>query len=456
MIHGFRSTVAGLALLSVVALAACDGGGKAEPARVSGEVKIGLLAPLTQGNPETGRDAQRGAELASRLINAGESWAGDETRGSWGPSGRAQLSVVTLDTSSDPRQAADVTSRLMTNHGVVGIVGAFTPDATLEASQRAERLQIPFVSGGPPLTALTERGLSWFFRIGPDAADYGGTFLSLLRDAEQPGQERRRVALLYTNDATGLDMQATVAEFAEETGYPVVASVAYQPGTGQPGTGDLAAAVGALRTAAPDVVLTNISPSQGEILGNTFRDGGYIPPAVVVYGDPAEAARLAAVPEFADRVSRQVAWSMPIARANPLAARVIDRYLHDFGAPMTEDAAEAFTAVTTIAQAIDDAGSADRELVRSALTALNLPASSTIMPWNGVHFDGTHQNTLSATAIEQATGTTFRTVYPRDLATTTVRWPAPGTAVTAVGHPSSGATSASQSTPGTRTRTRNE
>ncbi|WP_462187240.1 ABC transporter substrate-binding protein, partial [Frankia sp. CcWB2] len=275
MIHGFRSTVAGLALLSVVALAACDGGGKAEPARVSGEVKIGLLAPLTQGNPETGRDAQRGAELASRLINAGESWAGDETRGSWGPSGRAQLSVVTLDTSSDPRQAADVTSRLMTNHGVVGIVGAFTPDATLEASQRAERLQIPFVSGGPPLTALTERGLSWFFRIGPDAADYGGTFLSLLRDAEQPGQERRRVALLYTNDATGLDMQATVAEFAEETGYPVVASVAYQPGTGQPGTGDLAAAVGALRTAAPDVVLTNISPSQGEILGNTFRDGGY-------------------------------------------------------------------------------------------------------------------------------------------------------------------------------------
>ncbi len=87
---------------------------------------------------------------------------------------------------------------------------------------------------------------------------------------------------------------------------------------------------------------------------------------------------------------------------------------------MTADAASAFTAVTIYARAIEDAGSSERERIRSALVAIDLPGAATIMPWNGVRFDGTHQNTLSATAVEQDTDGTFATVYPRDLATTSV------------------------------------
>jgi branched-chain amino acid transport system substrate-binding protein len=439
MIHGFRRAgAAGFALLCIAALAGCGGGDNPGPPAVSGEVKIGLLAPLTGGNAEAGLDAQRGAELASRLINTGESWSGYSAGQIWGPAGRARLSIVTLDTKGDRQRAADDTSTLV-NDGVAGIVGAFGAEATLDASQRAERLQTPFVSGDAAFTALTERGLSWFFRAGPDAADYAGAFISLLRNAEQPGQERRRVAVLYSNDATGTDLNSIVTEYGEEANYQIVASVPDEPGDADP-----TAAVAAIRAAAPDVVLLAAAAGAGERLGNAFQASGYTPPAVVVYGTPAEAARLAAIPGFAGRVSRQVSWSLPITRANPLAAAVTERYQHDFGTPMTAAAATAFTAVTIYAQAIEDAGSAARERIRSALVAIDLPGAATIMPWNGVRFDGTHQNTLSATAVEQDTDGAFGTVYPRDLATTSVNWPPPGSpAPTALAATGSGTRAAS-------------
>ncbi|MCM3886710.1 ABC transporter substrate-binding protein [Frankia sp. R82] len=426
MIHGIRRACATtVALLCGALLASCSGDGAAEQPNVSGDIRIGLIAPLTGNDPATGRDAQRGAELATRLINAGTDGFVYQDGRIWGPAGHARLSIVTLDTKGDRQRAADETSTLAADKQVAGVVGAFGADATLDASQRAERLQTPFLSGDAPLTALTERGLNWFFRTAPDTAVFGSGFLSLLRNAEQTGQDPRRIALLYSNDATGNDLRSTVTEFAEEAGYPVAASVSYEPGDPNP-----SAAVTAIRDAAPDVVLMTADGGDGGRLAQAFTTVGYLPPAVVVYGPAAQTAQIAAAPGFSDRISREAAWSLPIARANPLAAAVAERYQRDFGAPMSAEAANAFTAVTVFARAIDDAGSIDRERVRSALVAVDLPGNETIMPWNGVRFDGTHQNTLAATVIEQNTDGSFAPVYPRDLATTTVHWPPAGAAST--------------------------
>ncbi|MCK9895858.1 ABC transporter substrate-binding protein [Frankia sp. AgB32] len=367
--------VAGLALACTATLAACSHSDNSRQSNVSGIVKIGVLAPSTGGDQGSGRDTQRGAELARSFINAGKEWPGYQPGQIWGPSGHARLSVVTLDTKNDQQHAADEAATLAADRDVAGIVGALDSDATLDASQRAERLQTPFINGDAPLTALTERGLDWFFRAGPDAADYGGAVLSLFRNIEQQRQVAQRVAVLYSNDATGDDLRSTVAEFVEDAGNPIVASAPYEP----EGT-ELPAAVATIRAAAPDVVLTTASSGTGEKIGDAFRAGGYIPPEVVVYGAPVEASRLTEVPGFEVRVSRQAPWSPTIARANPLAAVATERYQQDFGTPMTTNAAMAFTTATILARAIMDADSIDRERVRSALVALDLPGNATIMP----------------------------------------------------------------------------
>ena len=86
-------------------------------------------------------------------------------------------------------------------------------------------------------------------------------------------------------------------------------------------------------------------------------------------------------------------------------------------------AASAFTATMALAVSLDTAKSFGVSEVRAAVQQLNLPATQTIMPWNGIRFDGTGNNQLAASVIEQQTGNGFQVVYPNELAAAKITWP---------------------------------
>jgi branched-chain amino acid transport system substrate-binding protein len=102
---------------------------------------------------------------------------------------------------------------------------------------------------------------------------------------------------------------------------------------------------------------------------------------------------------------------------------VIDLYEQTYGSPMSEVAAGSFTAVLTLAKAMDDAGSIEPERVRTALLNLDIPGRDTLMPWNGVRFDATHQNTGAAGVVEQVDNDALRVVFPDELAQNPAKWP---------------------------------
>jgi branched-chain amino acid transport system substrate-binding protein len=91
---------------------------------------------------------------------------------------------------------------------------------------------------------------------------------------------------------------------------------------------------------------------------------------------------------------------------------------------MTEVAAGSFTAVLTLVKAMNDAGSIEPERVRTALLNLDIPGRDTIMPWNGVRFDATHQNSGATGVVEQIDANdALRVVFPDELAQEPVKWP---------------------------------
>jgi branched-chain amino acid transport system substrate-binding protein len=55
--------------------------------------------------------------------------------------------------------------------------------------------------------------------------------------------------------------------------------------------------------------------------------------------------------------------------------------------------------------------------VRNAVQALTLPVTQTIMPWNGVRFDGNGVNQLAAGVVEQRSPNGYLVVHPAELAT---------------------------------------
>ena len=185
--------LSGTVLVAVALLVAgCTNSGPEPQNSSASEVRIGVLAPESGPSRTAGSEAQRGAELAAALVNGDEGplqLAGVGTAGLAGLGG-AKLRIVQGDTKSSPEAGAAEAARLPATRRVAGLVGAYDPLVTEVASQRTERLGVPFVNGDSPAGYLTERGLDWFFRTGPTDRMFAESFFSALREMAAPTRAR--------------------------------------------------------------------------------------------------------------------------------------------------------------------------------------------------------------------------------------------------------------------------
>jgi branched-chain amino acid transport system substrate-binding protein len=391
----------------VLSAAACTASQPQPETPALGEVKIGVLAPRSGANREAGTEAQRGAELAADLVNGEQGPALVGTGGLVRLGGH--LTPVGVDTRSDPDRAAAEAVDLVANEHVVGLVGAYDTEVTRVASQRTERLRIPFVNGDTSADFLTNRGLDWFFRTGPNDRMFGEAFFSALGQLAGTDQ---RVGVLFTKDQQGAVVADLTGQLAKEGGFQTVVKVPLPEG------GDPVAAVQDLRAQTPEpapVFLVASTPDKATAMLKAFSQAHYTPPGIFAYGPGfTEAGALAS--GDAEGVFASTAWSREVAGRSPVAKPVMEMYEDRFGAPMGEVAAGSFTAVLVLAEAIGQAGSTDPERVRSALLNLNIPGRELITPWSGVRFDtSSHQNTEAAGVVEQRVKGLFRVVFPGEL-----------------------------------------
>lgn len=91
----------------------------------------------------------------------------------------------------------------------------------------------------------------------------------------------------------------------------------------------------------------------------------------------------------------------------------------------TGNSSRTFTGLMVMADAINRAGSTEPEAIRKSLAATDIPGSKLIMPWKGVKFDATGQNTLGQGILVQIMGGKYNTVWPFDMASREVTWPMP-------------------------------
>jgi branched-chain amino acid transport system substrate-binding protein len=415
-------TIAIVAPAALVLATACSGSDSGSSSDVK-EVKIGVLDPISGSNATTGLDSQHGAELAAEIVNGKyPDIALPLAKDAGLPNlGGAKIKLVVADTKGVPETGASEAERLVTDEKVVALTGAYQSAVTTTASERAERLKVPFVNGDSSSTALTSRGLDYFFRTGPHDLTFGEAFFSLLND-QKATQKIERLAIIHTDDDFGNSGATVTEQLAKDNGYTVVKNVKYP--TDAP---DLKPFVQQVREANPDVLFVLSFVKDSILLGKAFKELGYLPPAVMGYGagfsDPTfvKGAEQAA---NATGFIRRTSWSPEIADRNPTAKKVKDLFRQKYGAPMTENSARSFTATMTLAQAINDAKSTDPAKIRAALQNINIPGRDLIMPWDGVKFDDNHQNSGARGVLEQFIGGKWKVIYPNDVQSQKVVWPA--------------------------------
>jgi branched-chain amino acid transport system substrate-binding protein len=389
-----------------------------------GEIRIGLLAPLSGESKAAGSDALHGAQLAAAVLSGG---TGEQLRNSQlglpSLEGTA-VRIVPADTRNDPDHAVTEAVRLAGREGVAGLVGAYDPEITAAASQRSERLPIPFVNGDSSAGFLTERGLDWFFRTGPTDRSLGEAVFSTLGQQAAAGASTKRIGILYADDAPSNGLAAATSGLASEGGYQVVPQgpVSFQAGLGR----NPAASVGKVRAARPDaVVLVADKPVDAQKIVNAFTTPGFMPAGIFAIGAGfRQPPALQTLVQNGAGLLGSTAWSREAATRNQASRAVVALYEESYHTRMSDVAAGTFTAVLTLATAIDRAHSLDPQRVRTALLGLDVPGRSTIMPWSGVRFDATtHQNTRATGVVEQFLQGSFRVIFPRELGLTRVVWP---------------------------------
>jgi branched-chain amino acid transport system substrate-binding protein len=411
--------LSGATLVAIVlSMAGCtsDSPPPSQPASL-GEVKIGVLAPTSGVSRTAGIQAQQGADLAAAMVNGDQ--GPTPLIGTGGLSG-AKLTIVKEDTRSDPVAGEAAAAKLAGDDKVAGLVGAFDTEVTRQASERTERLRVPFVNGDSSADFLTERGKDWFFRTGPTDRMFGEAFFSAL--GRMAGNSRR-VAALFSDDQRGNVLADLTLELAREGGF----SMTKDDEIAFPARSDPVAAVQRVRARQADAVFVIAStPGDATALTKAFGQARYLPKGIFTFGPGFVAADAygAAGPD-AEGVFAAAAWSREIAGRNLVAKPVMELYEQQFGQPMTQVAAGSFTAVLVLAEAVNRAGSTDPERVRAALLNLDVPGQELIMPWSGVRFDTAHQNAAAAGVVEQRLGGQFRVVFPDELQkdARTAKWP---------------------------------
>jgi branched-chain amino acid transport system substrate-binding protein len=416
MNKGGRSRfIAGVLVCTSLAAAACGSNGGDDASERSSpqlEIKVGALYPITGTNASAGEDTLNGVKLAAQILN-GEHPDIDLPKMTVG---RVVLEIA--DTAGNPETGAADVDRLVGSEKVAAIVGAYQSAVTLTASQRAERYGVPFITGTSSSTTLTQRGLKWFFRTGPSDLIFAETYFAWLRTIADAHPVERAV-ILHTNDTFGNDGADVIKQVAADNGTTIVDDISFPPGAA-----DLTSQVQNLRRQDPDAVFVLMFTNDAVLFTNTLATLGYTPPAILAFGagysDPAFVTSLGAK---ADYSITRAAWALEIGESNPVAKAVAEEFEKQFGQPMSENSAREFTALMTLGAAIESAGSTDAEKLRTALR--NVDIKETIMPWAGVKFDSTGQNTLATGVIEQLISGQYRVLYPSDVGTATVTWPAP-------------------------------
>nr|WP_295786492.1 ABC transporter substrate-binding protein [Rhodoferax sp.] len=389
------------------------------------EVKIGVIYPLTGPGAAVGAELRNALELAADVINNGAPGIADlpfsAGKGLPGLKG-AKIKLIFADHQANPQIGATEAERLITQEKVVAIVGAYNSAVTATASQVAERAGIPFLNPESSSASLTQRNFKWFFRTTPHDDLFVHNAFEFLKELEaKKGIKPKTVASLNENGLWGSETTKLQTKLAAEFGQNLVKQVSYAAKTTQ-----LTSEVQTLKAANPNLLLQSSYTADAIMSIKTYKELGFLPDMILANNAGfTDTDFIKTLGKDADFIITREVWALDLAARNPLIKQVNDLYNAKYKINFTGNSSRTFTGLMVMADAINRAGSTDPEAIRKALTETNIRADNLIMPWKGVKFDATGQNTLGRGILVQIIDGKYNTVWPFNMAAKEVVWPMP-------------------------------
>lgn len=329
-------------------------------------VKIGVIQPLSGNFSSYGQESQPALEYVIRAINEA---------GGIKSMGGAQIELVLADDASQPARAATEMRRLATQENVAMVVGGLLSPQMLAVAPVADELKVPTLA----IWAAAAKG-EYMYSIGfPYARGYAETMskgLAFL--AKDKGFPIKTVALVYSNYEAGQQVNKALQEMLPKLGFTIVGEVPLDLKAT-----DQTAALLRIRSLKPDATLGLVTPRDGTLLHQArfslnYHDTLFVG-GTAGYSDPVLWR------DLGEKVGAAV-LTRNLFGMSGFSPAVKMKSVQDISQELTvkaglkievgQGAIQGAQAARIVQQALENAGSLDREKIKAALAGLKIPPGS--------------------------------------------------------------------------------
>jgi len=401
------SLVSGAVLLVVLA---CVARVSAASAAENDTITIGAVVSMSGQRASLVEHMVRGYDLAVKRVNeAGGVRVGNSVY---------RLKLTYRDDEGLASSAARAAEQIARD-GVDFVVGPQSSALVEPVAAVMERHRIPMVNAGGGSLSLYTQGRRYFFGITTTVDDYLDDAIVMLAEESvrrhQP-TDSVRVALAFLDVEAGREMRDSVMEQIRRFRMQVVVD-----DTLPDPVRDMGPTLDRVRDQKADALLV-FGYAQGADL--TVRQMAekqvYVPMVALTFCDGAQLEKLGRNADYVTCMSQWDPYAGYTDRWFGNAVGFAVEFELEYGYAPPYQAAQGAAAILVLADAIERAGSTDREAVRRALSRTNLQTF-----FGPVRFDDTGRNRVKPMIVQQLHGGRYKAVWPREAAAARFIFPMP-------------------------------
>lgn len=342
----FKKLVGFTALSSLLVLSACGGTGEqagSDSEGGNGEVvkaDVGVVSFITGSGAAYGEAITGGLKLAQEEINA---------------KGEVDINLIFEDSAGKQDQALTAAQKLINSDNVTAIIGPTLSTEMNVVGPEADLSGVPIIGTSTTAEGIPQIGDYVFRNSIPEA-------LAIPASMEKAVEkyDAKKVALMYGNDdvftKSGFD---TMKKTAEEMGLEILTIETFQKGQS-----DYNAQLTKIKNYNPDLILASALYNEGAVIMDQARKmgidvpfvggNGFNSPEVIKIAGDSSNGLIVATPWYGEK-------------DDPKVQEFVKKFEDEHGKTPDQFAAQAYDALYILANALKNAGEADRDKVRAAL-----------------------------------------------------------------------------------------
>ena len=323
------------------------------------EIKLGCAISFTGKNSRSGKLYRDSYDMAVEQINKkGGVKVGSDTY---------QLKIVYYDDESDPTKSSKLVEKLIAEDKVDFLLGPYSSGITIPDSLVAQRYKVPMIEGGGASGKIFSRGNKYIFGTLPPAGQYFKSTLEMLKTFKPAP---KTIAILYADDKFDVSVAEGTSELANEMGFNVVLHEKYAEAAT-----DFNSILTKIKATGVEVVLVAGHTEESLNFTQQAKELNVSPKLISMTVGPSEADFRKSLGKDAEYIYGVASWSTQMNFIGYLfndTKEFIKLFKEKFNYDPDYHNASGIADVAIFKDAIERAGTLDKEKVRDAIAATNL------------------------------------------------------------------------------------